>query len=227
MNFFEERSARPRPVFPIPDKELYGYSGRPWVDAPDEYIVPAVLPWSVPLGRSERTIVALRRIDVWPEAMTLRVSVYALDNLIEDARNGLVGHTRVPDRRGLLIGVLFADGSRAGSDTISMPSPTQPDHPVLRADGGGGSQFHFQHTVFVWPLPPEGPMSLVVRWLDREIDETYTELDGGAIRAAAVEAREVWPGLPKRAPESLSVRRVLRPAKDATEDWTPFGSPDS
>jgi hypothetical protein len=224
MTFFEERS-RPRPVFPIPDKELYGYSGRPWVDAPEEYIVPAVLPWSVPLGRSERTIVALRNIEVWPEAMTLRVSVYALDNLLEDARNGLVGHSRVPDRRSLLIGVLFADGSRAGSDTISMPSPTRPDHPVLRADSGGGSQFHFQHTVFIWPLPPAGPMHLVVQWLDREIAESRTELDGTAIRAAATEAREVWPGLRKRAPESLPARRVLRPASDADEDWTAFGTP--
>ncbi|HEV7980028.1 hypothetical protein [Amycolatopsis sp.] len=223
MNFFEDEP-RPRPVFPLPDKELFAYSGRPWLAAPDEYIVPAVLPWSLPLGRSERTIVALRNIEVWPEAITLRISVYALDNLIEEGRIGLVDHSRVPDRDALLIGVLFADGKRASSDTISMPSPTRPDHPVLRADSGGGSSFHFRHNVFIWPLPPKGPLNVVVQWLKRDISETFTELDGAAIRAAALEAREIWPGLKRRGPDGLPVRRVLRKSADASDTWTAFGA---
>jgi hypothetical protein len=225
MNFFEDDS-RPRPVFPLPDKELFAYNGRAWLAAPDEYIVPATLPLAVPLGRSERTVVALRSVDVWPEAMTLRISVYALDNLIEEGRTGLVDHSRVPDRAALLVGVLFADGSRASSDTIAMPSPTRPDHPVLRADGGGGSSFHFRHNVFVWPLPPKGPLNVVIQWTDRDIPETFTELDGTAIRAAARDAREIWPGLRHRAPESLPVRRVLRKTADASDTWQAFGTPE-
>ena len=225
MNSFEGESC-PRPVFPLPDRELHGYNGRAWFAAPDEYIVPAILPWSCPLGRSERTIIALRSIDVWPEAITLRISVYALDNLIEDGRGRLVDHSRFPDHNALLIGVLFADGSRAGSDTISMPSPTRPDAPVLRADTGGGSQFHFRHTIFVWPLPPEGPMDVIVQWLDRGIAETFTELDGSAIRAAALDAREIWPGLKLRAPGRIPVRRVTRRRADASEGWSAFGGID-
>jgi hypothetical protein len=225
MNFFANEP-RPRPVFPLPDKELYAYSGRAWLAAPDEYIVPAILPWSRPLGRSERTVVALRSINVWPEAITLQISVYALDNLIKDGR-GLVDHSHQPDRNALLIGVLFADGSRASSDTISMPSPTRPDHPVLRADSGSGSSFHFRHNVFVWPLPPEGPMNVVIQWLDRGITESFTELDGSAIRAVSVKAREIWPGLRRRTPESLPVRQVFRKAADASETWTAFGTDET
>jgi hypothetical protein len=226
MNPFEDEP-RPRPVFPLPDKELYAYNGRAWVEAPDEYIVPAILPWSLPLGRAERTVVALRSIDVWPEAITLRISVYALDNLIEGGRGRLVDHSRTPDRDALLIGVLFADGRRASSDTISMPSPTRPDAPVLRADTGGGSQFHFRHNIYVWPLPPGGPMTVVVQWLDRGIPETFTELDGAAIVEAARDAREIWPGLKTRAPESLPIRRIVRQAADASEGWSAFGHDDT
>jgi hypothetical protein len=225
MNYFEDESC-PRPVFPVPDKELYGYDGRAWFAAPDEYIVPAILPWSRLLGRSERTIIALRSIDVWPEAITLRISVYALGNLVEGGRGSLVDHSRFPDHNALLIGVLFADGSRAGSDTIFMPSPTRPDVPVLRADTGGGSQFHFRHKVFVWPLPSEGPMNVIVQWLDRGIAETFTELDGSAVRAAAKDAREIWPGLKRRVPGNLPVRRVTRRAADAAEGWSAFGGSD-
>lgn len=222
MNFFEDEP-RPRPVFPLPDRELFGYNGRAWHAAPDEYIVPAILPWSLPLARSERTVVAMRSIDVWPEAVTLRISVYGLDNLTENSRGGLAGQRKVPDQHALLIGVLFADGSRASSDTISMPSATRPDHPVLRVETGDNGQFHVRHDVFVWPLPPDGPMNVIVQWLDRDISETFTELDGSAIRAAATEAREIWPGLKRRPPESLPVRRIVRQTADASEGWAAFG----
>ncbi|MFD8496804.1 hypothetical protein [Amycolatopsis sp. NPDC059657] len=223
MNFFEEEP-RPRPLFPVPEKELHGYPGRPWTGAPTEYIVPAILPWSLPLGRSERTIVALRNIDVWPESLTLRVSVYSRDNLLDESKTKLVDHRRVPDRNALLIGVLFADGRRAGSDTISMPSPTKPDTPVLRADSGGGSSFHFRHDVFIWPLPPDGPMQVVVQWLEREIEETRTELDGTLIRKSAADAKEIWPGLPKRVHHGLPIRRVTRHTPDASDGWSAFGA---
>ena len=207
MSFFTD-GPRERPLFPVLEQELFGYEGRPWTGPPSDHIVPALLPWAIPLGRSERTIVALRGIEVWPEAMTLRLGVYSRDSLHEGRSGSLIDHRRIPDYNALLIGVLYPDGSRASSETISVPSASEPDQPVLRAQGGGGTQFRLDHQVFVWPLPQDGPLTLVVQWLDRGIKETHTGVDGAAIRAAAHEAGELWPGLPKRPGNGVAVRHA-------------------
>ena len=216
MNFFTG-GPRERPLFPVPEQELFAYNGRAWTDVPRDYIVPAVLPWTVPLGRTERTVIALRMVEVWPDAITLRVVVYSRDNLAGDPAEGLIEHRRVPDYNALLIGVLFADGRRASSETISVPSASKPDKPVLRARGAGGTGFAVEHEVFLWPLPPDGPLKLIVQWRDREIPETQTELDGAAIRVAAKDAAEIWPGLGKRQ-TALPVRRVGRQVA-LSPDW--------
>ncbi|MDT8914312.1 hypothetical protein [Amycolatopsis sp. PS_44_ISF1] len=208
MSFFTD-GPRERPLFPVPEQELFGYEGRPWTGPPGDHIVPALLPWARPLGRSGRTIVALRGIEVWPQAMTLRLAVYSRDSLHDGRAGTLIGHRRVPDYHALLIGVLYPNGRRASSETISVPSAAEPDQPVLRASGGGGSAFHLDHEVFVWPLPRDGTLTLVVQWLDRGIEETHTALDGAAIRAAAGDAGELWPGLPKRPGNGVA---AVRPA---------------
>jgi hypothetical protein len=220
MSSFFTGGPRERPLFPVPEQELYAFNGRHWTDAPREYIVPAVLPWAQPLGRSDRTIIALRAIEVWPEALTLRVTVYSRDSLLDDPAEGLIDHRRKPDYNALLIGVLYADGSRASSETISVPSASEPESPVLRAQPAGGTHFAVEHEVFLWPLPPAGPLKLVVQWRDRDIPETRTTLDGGTIRAAAKDAAELWPGLDKRQANGLPVRRVGKQVA-LTPEWGP------
>ncbi|MFI5609824.1 hypothetical protein [Amycolatopsis sp. NPDC051903] len=207
MSFFTD-GPRERPLFPVRERELFGYEGRPWMGPPSDHIVPALLPWTRPLGRSERTIVALRGVEVWPEALTLRLTVYSRDTLEEGRSGSLIDHRRIPDYNALLVGVLYPDGSRASSESISVPSASEPDHPVLRAHGCGGSQFHLDHRVFVWPLPEDGPFTVVVQWLERDVEETHTELDGAAIHAAALGAGELWPGLPKRPGNGVAFRNL-------------------
>lgn len=207
MSFFTD-GPRERPLFPVREQELFGYEGRPWMGPPNDHIVPALLPWARPLGRSERTIVALRGIEVWPEALTLRLAVYSRDSLQEGRSGSLIDHRRIPDYNALLVGVLYPDGSRGSSESISVPSASEPAQPVLRAVGGGGTQFHLDHQIFLWPLPGDGPFTLVIQWLDRDIKETHTELDGAAIRAAAADAGELWPGLPKRPGHGVALRRA-------------------
>ncbi len=52
------------------------------------------------------------------------------------------------------------------------------------------------------PLPPDGPVTLVVSWPAQGIEEARAELDGAAIRAAAQRAVTLWPEGP--APESAT-----------------------
>ena len=54
----------------------------------------------------------------------------------------------------------------------------------------------------------------------RQIPETRTTLDGGAIRAAARDAAEIWPGLGKRQVNGLPVRRVGKQVA-LTPEWGP------
>ncbi|RJQ88194.1 hypothetical protein D5S19_07755 [Amycolatopsis panacis] len=204
MSFFGDGS-RERPLFPVREQELFGYEERPWIGPPSDHIVPALLPWAVPLGRAERAIVALRAVEVWPEAMTLVLGVYS-----RDAMEGgpPIAHRRVPDYRSLLVGVSFPDGSRASSESISVPTAGQPDEPVLRVQSGGGTQFHQEHRIFVWPLPSDGQMEIIVQWLERGIPETHNGFDGARIRAAANEAGELWPGLPRRPGNGVAMRQI-------------------
>ncbi|MER6796501.1 hypothetical protein ABT262_31745, partial [Amycolatopsis mediterranei] len=96
----------------------------------------------------------------------------------------------------------------------------------LRAQPVGGTRFAVDHEVFLWPLPSAGPLKLVVQWADREIPETRTTLDGGAIRSAAKDAAEIWPGLGRRQVNGLPVRRVGKQVA-LTPDWgTPVARPE-
>jgi hypothetical protein len=55
----------------------------------------------------------------------------------------------------------------------------------LTSGGGGGDEHNWRSSFWVYPLPPEGPVTLVVSWLD-----------GTAIRAAARQAVVLWPDEP-------------------------------
>jgi hypothetical protein len=104
----------------------------------------------------------------------------------------------------LRFGVLFADGRRVTNlDEPPWPAHTQRgegDQPVMSQSSGGGGQFHYQHDLYLTPLPPDGPLTLVVEWPDQQVPESRTELDGTAIRATATQALQVWPDLPPESP---------------------------
>jgi hypothetical protein len=51
-------------------------------------------------------------------------------------------------------------------------------------------------TFWVAPLPPEGPVVVVLTWPGFGIAETRTVLDGAAVRAAASSSRMLWPPQP-------------------------------
>ncbi|MCM3920688.1 hypothetical protein ND748_03220 [Frankia sp. AiPs1] len=52
---------------------------------------------------------------------------------------------------------------------------------------------------WLWPLPPEGPLTFVAEFLARGLPESRVSVDGAAIRAAADRAVDLWPaaGLPE------------------------------
>lgn len=88
-------------------------------------------------------------------------------------------------------GIEFSNGSRVIASDGQWQAP--PDGWVLRSmQKGGGDR---RHTQSFWcePLPPEGPMRVVVEWKQTEIAETSTEIDGSAIRTAGLSCSPLWP----------------------------------
>jgi hypothetical protein len=104
-------------------------------------------------------------------------------------------------------GVGFADGRKA--TTLQWPSwrpgEDPPAEPVLARRSGGGGGLNFRYGLWLWPLPPEGPLELVVAWPAKGIEEARATIDAGPIRAAAARAVELWPD--------------ERPLPDADSEW--------
>jgi hypothetical protein len=98
------------------------------------------------------------------------------------------------------IGVRFSDGRTAGREAAFGASPFDirkdeygvPTDPIVRLTGGGGGSHGYHFGVWVFPLPPEGPLEVVVSLLALDESEQRVVLDGGLIRAAAAKAQVIW-----------------------------------
>jgi hypothetical protein len=176
--------------------------------SPPENEFPASVGLSVLLGRSDEVAVGLTDVGAFSTGFrfTLTVRVRQLRQRL--VRGGLFmlisSHTHpgievpLPDR--LLLGIEYPDGRRASTLTdMRMPGPgTQPDSEqlVLVQQGGGGGDRSVDQSYWVAPLPPSGPVNVVLAWPGFGIPESRTVLDAAAIRAAAARSQLLWPPQP-------------------------------
>ncbi|MFC0545205.1 hypothetical protein [Kutzneria chonburiensis] len=158
-------------------------------------VLPGLLPWTGVVGRSESACVAVTGVRCWPEFAQLSLTTYH--------RNGQGTHMLTMPRfhedaeEILRFGVLFADGRRATNlDHLAWNdgAPRNPpaDHPVLFPAGGSGWAGRTEIQVSLFPLPPAGPVTLIVEWPAEGIAESRTEFDGAEMRAAAEQAERIW-----------------------------------
>jgi hypothetical protein len=121
----------------------------------------------------------------------------------------------------LLVGVQFADGRRAsnlpGRDPFAAPDG--PEALVLNQGSGSGQQLSVEQEWWLSPLPPAGPLRIVVRCGLFGLPETAVEIHGAAVRAAAEDVVVLWPWVPPSAGEP-----ALPPAPDLPADsWFATG----
>jgi hypothetical protein len=96
----------------------------------------------------------------------------------------------------LRFGVGFADGRKATNldhrrDLDEIPAP---DPPVLRlVRWEGYDRLAWEVDVWVWGLPPPGPLAFVVEWPARGIPETRVEIEASLVLEAAGRAVAIWP----------------------------------
>ena len=171
------------------------------ISAPDNE-APVAVAVSTVLARSPDAAVLLTSAVAYSTGTEFQLSIRTRPN--GDRRTTplfqlLHGHglEEADPNQAFLLGVQFADGRRAmtGSRHGMPPRNDQSgeDEVVLAIGSSSGSDNTYDLNLWMSPLPPAGPVTLVCRWPELDINETTLTLDGAAIAAAGHAATELWP----------------------------------
>jgi hypothetical protein len=93
----------------------------------------------------------------------------------------------------LRLEVRFADGRAADNDPRRWPRPAGdqvPNSPLLYQSSSGPDGGH----VWLWGLPPPGPLVFACEWPAQQLPPSQAVLDAGLVLAAAAQAQILWPG---------------------------------
>jgi hypothetical protein len=93
---------------------------------------------------------------------------------------------------------VLADGRTGGlrgqGQTSIDGSP--PAGPVISSIRSFGDPRHAEERLFLWPLPPPGPVTLRLSWPAGGIAAAEAQVDGEMLQAAAAEITPLWPEPP-------------------------------
>jgi hypothetical protein len=101
-----------------------------------------------------------------------------------------VGGTAAFPDESLRVGVAFSDGRRSFADNFQQSSP--PSDLTLIPLSGSGTAARFDQRFWVQPLPPPGPVGLIVEWERRGLAETRVDVSAEEIREAASRSSLIW-----------------------------------
>ncbi|MEH0108497.1 hypothetical protein V6N00_02050 [Tersicoccus sp. MR15.9] len=175
-----------------------------WWGPPDDEIP---MTWASPamLGVTDHVAVALIGAEVFSDGVILRIE-RRLRRLTMPRqtwsrhREVFLGHDAEDAPGRLRYGLVLDDGRNvfdSGPAAGSADPFLTPSSSVLTRQGGGGSgddrSFSTTDRLWLWPLPPAGPLDLVFQWPDLGLDESHTALDGSAIVALSSRAVALWP----------------------------------
>jgi hypothetical protein len=186
MGFFEQA---PRPA-PEPERE---YRSPPWSGAP-ENVLPVAVAINAILARTDGVAVSISDVRVYPAGLAFGLTLVRRERQELSRRAHHPYFLHGPGEEGdPRFGVAYADGRKAVLDAPGPRSPQEERGIVLRQGGGGGSERRWEGRFWLWPLPPEGPLTFAFVWPAEGIDEVLVEVDSAPIREAAGRAVELWP----------------------------------
>ncbi|HET9731606.1 MAG TPA: hypothetical protein VFP54_02920 [Acidimicrobiales bacterium] len=110
-------------------------------------------------------------------------------------------------------GIGFSDGGRTRLHQPWGPSDSEPSGPRLSGRGGGGNPEEHRSNLWLWPLPPPGPVTLAARWEEGGIPEQMNTVSGEELIEAASRAEFLWevPDDPAPGMLSFSTSSIARP----------------
>lgn len=84
------------------------------------------------------------------------------------------------------LAVRFADGRRTGVGGGPVGDV------ALTVQGAMSGSWHREARLYLWPLPPPGPLAITVAWEELGIPDTTVEVDAAPLREAAARATMPW-----------------------------------
>jgi hypothetical protein len=201
VGFFDDLKPPPRP------QEAEAETPE-WISVPEGWIG-AVVPVQELIGRSHEAAICLSRIVAYPVGFEATLDAFtrslAWGYAFEAMGEWQHGENDRPLPQLLRYGIEFADGRKAsnvgGMFGVSEVA-TSAHHEVapdpakdisLVPGGGHGGGRHSRQELWIWPLPPPGPVAFVCEWPRYGIPETRVTVDAALIREAARHAEEIWP----------------------------------
>jgi hypothetical protein len=197
---------------------------RPAWSGPPGNEIPGDIPGSFLLGRSEDAAILVDGMRAYSTGWTLTLSLLQREiagpKTVVDPFGPSIPIDHLPagmtpqmynDR--MRFGVVFSNGASARSDMMFgvLQRKGAPDGPILWPCGGGMGSHAWSSTLWCWPLPPPGPVRLVVQWPEFDIPERSLEIDGAPILEAVECVVEMWPPeqpASRFAEQSLSYRHL-------------------
>lgn len=174
----------------------------PWFSAPSG-TPPGVVALELVMARNERVAVCVTRLGAYPSGFELDLVTMGagegdeLDPLLFGGRRMHArvrsGEQGIPPEM-LRFGVEFADGAKATNTSAGRfrDLHEEPTGPVLNTGGGGGGGGNWRQSLWVWPLPPPGPLTFVCEWPAAGINLTRHEIDAQLVLDAATRAEVIF-----------------------------------
>ncbi|MFC1410821.1 hypothetical protein ACEZCY_16125 [Streptacidiphilus sp. N1-12] len=138
--------------------------------------------------RSERAVVATRQVLAFPTGIVIEVEAHGRDTWQDQYG--------IEYTDGLRFAVRFADGRTVRqNDSAGLRDGRGPMlHAFSTQSSGGGrnNSEDIQLSLWLWPLPPSGPVTLSCSWPRAGITDAGLVLDGDRLRAAAALAEPFW-----------------------------------
>jgi hypothetical protein len=136
------------------------------------------------IERSEGLVIVVRQVMAYPSGVEFDIEAHARGPSNLDGPHG---------HEAMRFHIAFADGTLVRlNDETGLRSGNGPMLTVNRQESSwGGPGEHTRLSLWLWPLPPPGPLTLTCEWIGRR--EASLVLDADAIHAAAGQAQPFWP----------------------------------
>ena len=175
----------------------------PWLHAPQDELPERVLVREF-LAQTPGTVLVVSHVDVYSVGIRIKVD-WELRRVAGDTADlqavAFPGFRRGGGETGSVLryGVALSNGRVVTTvdRDIHRSFTEEPDGWSLmdQMGGGGGDDSRYSGTsgLWLWPLPPAGPIELVGEWGARGIGESRLILDGAELLSHVGDVRALWP----------------------------------